>query len=250
MSRTTFPKAGLLAVALCVAVTAIAADTDPKLDAVRAKISAMFDSIEPENVNTSPIDGWYTIQKGSIVAYVSDDGRYLLQGDLIDLETQVNLSEQSRTDTRRKLMASIDDDQTILFSPSEIKHRVTVFTDVDCTYCRKLHSEIDQYLARGIQVRYLLYPRNGPASHAWNTSEEVWCAKDRNGALTAAKQDRAFETTECDASAVAKQYVLGQDIGLTGTPAIVLEDGTLIGGYLPPDALNYRLEQAAAHAPN
>jgi len=250
MSRMTLAKAGLLAVALCAAVTAIAADTDPKLEAVRAKIAAMFDSIEPENVSASPIDGWYTIQKGSIVAYVSDDGRYLLQGDLIDLDQQVNLSEQSRTETRRKVMATLDDDQAILFSPAEIKHRITVFTDVECTYCRKLHSEIDQYLAHGIEVRYLLYPRNGPASHAWQTSEQVWCAKDRNSALTAAKLDRPFETTECDASMVSRHYVLGQDIGLSGTPAIILEDGTLIGGYMPPDALSFRLDQAEAQAAN
>ena len=102
-----------------------------------------------------------------IIAYVSADGRYLLQGDLIDLDKQINLSEQTRTEARRKLMSKVGDDQVITFSPAEVKHRVTVFTDVDCTYCRKLHSEIDAYLANGIEVRYVLYPRNGPASPSW-----------------------------------------------------------------------------------
>lgn len=223
-----------------------AADQDAALEDVRAKMSAMFEAIDPENVNLSPVDGWFTIQQGSIVAYVSDDGRYLLQGDLIDLESQVNLSEQSRNNARRDLIATLGDDDAISFSPVDVEHSVTIFTDVDCAYCRKLHSQIDDYLSAGIEVRYLLYPRNGPASKAWSTSEDVWCATDRGEALTAAKLDRKFESSECDASAISHHYGLGRDIGLSGTPAIVLEDGTLISGYLPPAQLSMRLQQNAA----
>ena len=142
-------------------------------------------------------------------------------------------------------MATLKDDESILFSPVDPKYSVTIFTDVDCTYCRKLHAQINEYLDRGISVRYVLYPRNGPASRAWSKSEDVWCAKDRNEALTAAKLDRKFETSECDASMIGKHYALGQGVGLSGTPAIVLEDGTLIGGYLPPAALAGRLESAS-----
>ena len=224
-----------------------AADADAELEQVRAKVSDLFDSIEPEHVNASPVDGWYTVQKGSIVAYISADGRYLLQGDLIDLDRQVNLSEESRTEARRELVAELSDEESILFAPAEPRHSVTVFTDIDCTYCRKLHSQIDEYMAEGIAVRYVLYPRNGPASRAWTTSEDVWCARDRNRALTAAKLDRKFETSKCDASMVTRHYSLGRDIGLTGTPAIVLEDGTLIGGYLPPAALSARIGGSSPH---
>jgi thiol:disulfide interchange protein DsbC len=224
---------------------AAAADADPQLEEVRAKVSSMFDSIDPEHINPSPIDGWYTVQKGSIIAYISADGRYLLQGDLIDLDLQVNLSEQSRSSARRDLVATLKDDESILFSPVDPKYSVTIFTDVDCTYCRKLHAQINEYLDLGIAVRYVLYPRNGPASRAWSKSEDVWCAEDRNEALTAAKLDRKFETSECDASMIGKHYALGQGVGLSGTPAIILEDGTLIGGYLPPAALAGRLERAS-----
>ena len=227
-------------------IVAFTAEADAGLEAVRSKVSEMFDMIDPNDINASPIDGWYTVQKGSIVAYVSADGRYLLQGDLIDLDRGVNLSELSRNDARRELMASLSDEDAILFSPAEVKHSVTVFTDIDCTYCRKLHSEIDQYMSQGIAVRYVLYPRNSRRSHAWTTSENVWCSNDRNSALTAAKLDREFETSSCDASMVARHYELGQNIGLTGTPAIVTEDGTLIGGYMPPAALRARLEQAGS----
>lgn len=227
------------------AVPAVAGD-DAQLELVRKKVDERFDMIAPEDVKASPIDGWYTIQKGAVTAYISADGRYLLQGDLIDLDNQLNLSEVSRTEARRELMATVADDEVIKFTPSEVKYSVAVFTDVDCTYCRRLHSQIEEYMAHGIEVRYLLYPRNGPASKSWNTAEEVWCANDRADALTLAKLDREFESSKCNSSIVQDHYVIGRDVGLTGTPAIVFDDGTLIGGYVPPDQLAARLAQNAA----
>ena len=233
MTRNNYFGSKLLAgvaVAFCCTAIAQAADDQAALDDVRSKMSDMFESVDPENITFSPVDGWFTIQQGSIIAYVSDDGRYLLQGDLIDLEQQVNLSEKSRNNARRDLMATLKDDDAILFSPAD---------------CRKMHSQINEYLDEGIQVRYALYPRNGPASKSWSTSEKVWCAKDRSQALTAAKLDREFESSQCDSAMVSNHYRVGRDIGLSGTPAIVLQDGTLIGGYLPPAQLSLRLQQNA-----
>ena len=247
-SRSCLLSLSAACIAAFATATAIAAD-DAELEQVREKVSAMFDLIDPENVQKSPVDGWYVVQKGSIVAYISGDGRYLLQGDLIDLDNQVNLTEVSRNESRRDLMASVEDEQTILFSPAKVKYRVSIFTDVDCTYCRRLHNQIDEYLAHGIEVRYLLYPRNGPASKAWSTSEDVWCSTDRNDALTKAKRDQSFPSATCDSSAVQTHYVLGRDVGLSGTPAIVLDDGTLISGYLPPDQLKAQLDQMGLMQP-
>ena len=246
MTNTYLKISAALLVYLFTLSAAWSADSGDVPAAERERLAGLFESIAPENVKSSPIDGWFMIQKGSLVAYISEDGRYLLQGDLIDLDTKVNLSEESRTDARRDLMSQVPDNEVILFSPDEVKYTVSVFTDVDCTYCRRLHSQIDQYMANGIAVRYLLYPRGGPASAAWNTSEAVWCATDRGEALTLAKLDREFESSTCDASVVQDHYVLGQEVGLSGTPAIVLDDGELIAGYLPPDALKTRLEQKAA----
>ena len=229
--------------AAMVAAAPLAHADDAQLEQVRQKVGEMFDMIDPENVGPSPIDGWYTIHKGSIVAYISADGRYLLQGDLVDLDLQENLSENVRNESRRELMADVSDEQAIVFSPEEVKYSVAIFTDIDCTYCRRLHAQIDQYLANGIEVRYLMYPRNGPASRAWTAAEEVWCASDRQDALTKAKMDQEFPTNECDASMVQNHYVMGRDVGLNGTPAIILDDGTLIAGYLAPDQLLAMLQQ-------
>ena len=139
------------------------------------------------------------------------------------------------------MMSEIPNEQMIIFSPDEVKYSVSVFTDVDCTYCRRLHSQIDEYLAAGIEVRYLLYPRNGPRSASWVTAEQVWCSDDRNEALTLAKLDQKFSTGECDSSMISTHYLMGQDVGLRGTPAIVFENGQLHSGYLSAQQLSEQL---------
>ena len=236
----------LLTLGAAIAVlTAYAGESDEIAADERERIAGLFESIDPENIYGSPIDGWYTIRRGSIVAYISTDGRYLLQGDLIDLDSQVNLTEESRSVARRDLLSGVEDSEVIVFAPEQVEYSVSIFTDVDCTYCRRLHAQIQDYLAHGIEVRYLLFPRGGPASSSWNTAEEVWCSADRANALTLAKLGRDFESSSCDATMVQNHYTMGQEVGLSGTPAIVLDDGELIAGYLPPDALKMRLESKA-----
>lgn len=231
----------LSATLLFLVAPATAEEVSAELQHVRETVSGLFSGVEEEHVFASPIEGWYEVRRGAIVAYISADGRYLLQGDMIDLDRQVNLSEKSRNEARAAMMSSVADEDVIIFTPNEIKYSVSVFTDVDCTYCRRLHSQIDQYLAEGIQVRYFLYPRSGPASPSWTKAEQVWCADDRREAITQAKLDQTFESNQCDASIISTHYALGQDIGLRGTPAIVAEDGTLFSGYLPPMQLSEAL---------
>jgi thiol:disulfide interchange protein DsbC len=236
-------RIALISVAVMALSPAFAAGDADELAQVRAKVSTLFDEINPEHIQPSPIDGWYTVRKGAIVAYVSADGRYLLQGDLIDLENSVNLSESERNKARSEMIANIPAAEKITFTPDEVKYSVTIFTDIDCTYCRKLHRQIDDYMAQGIEVNYLLYPRNGPTSQSWVKAEQVWCADDRNEALTLAKIDKTFETHSCNSSMVGNHYAIGRDIGLTGTPAIIMPDGTLVSGYIPPEPLAERLDQ-------
>lgn len=235
----------LVASTFVFAATAVAADDAAELKRVQDRVAALFGEIQPENVAASPVGGWYTISRGAIIAYISADGRYLLQGDMIDLDTQVNLSEGSRNDARQKMLNSYPEDQMIVFSPEVKRYSVSIFTDVDCTFCRRLHSQMDEYLAEGIEIRYLLYPRNGPTSESWTKAEQVWCADDRGAALTQAKLDEDFETHSCDPSVISTHYAMGQDVGLRGTPAIVMEDGTLLSGYMPPAQL---VEALAANA--
>jgi len=235
-----------MSAALMITVIPAAAEEEEsaELQHVRETVSGMFTGIDAEDVFKSEVAGWYTIRRGAIVAYISADGRYLLQGDMIDLENSVNLSEESRNGARIKMMASVSNEQLIVFSPENVRHSISVFTDIDCTYCRRLHSQIDEYMAEGIEVRYFLYPRSGPATASWTKAEDVWCADDRNSAITLAKLDQSFPKHECDSSIITTHYALGQDVGLRGTPAIVLEDGTLFSGYLPPKQLSEAIADA------
>ncbi len=227
----------LTAALLFVSLPALAEEESAELQMVRDTVSEHFAEIDPEDIFESPIEGWYTIRKGAIIAYITGDGRYLLQGDLIDLENNANLSEQSRNDARVIMMSAVPNEELIVFTPENVEHTVSIFTDIDCTFCRRLHAQIDQYMAQGIEIRYFLYPRNGPTSPSWAKAESVWCANDRNEALTLAKLDKEYPTRTCDSSIVSNHYAIGQDVGLRGTPAIVLHDGTLFSGYMPPDHL-------------
>ncbi len=227
----------LPAVVLLFAVPVSAQEVSAELQKVREVVSERFAEISPEEIFESQIPGWYTIRKGAIVAYISADGRYLLQGDMIDLESNANLTEESRNDARVKMMSDVPNEQLIVFTPEKVEATVSIFTDIDCTFCRRLHAQLDEYMAEGIEIRYFLYPRNGPTSPSWAKAENVWCADDRNEALTLAKLDEDYPTRTCDASVVSSHYLIGQDVGLRGTPAIILHDGSLFSGYLPPDQL-------------
>ena len=191
-----------------------AQEDSAELQKVREVVSERFAEISPEEIFESQIPGWYTIRKGAIVAYISADGRYLLQGDMIDLESNANLTEESRNDARVKMMSDVPNEQLIVFTPEKVEATVSIFTDIDCTFCRRLHSQLDEYMAEGIEIRYFLYPRNGPTSPSWAKAENVWCADDRNEALTLAKLDQDYPTRDCDASVVSSHYAIGQDVGL------------------------------------
>ena len=233
--------------ALATAPVAVIAESDADLEAVRTSINERFPQIARESVKTSEVPGFYEIQQGVIVAYVSKDGRYLVQGTVIDLETEEDLTARSAASGRRDIMAGVSA-EGILFSPEDPKYTVTVFTDIDCGFCRKLHQQMSTYNDMGIAVRYLMYPRSGPNTRSWEKAEEVWCADDRLDAMTRAKSDQALPKAECDdaTDVINAHFEAGLSVGLSGTPAIVLDDGTLISGFMPPGDLLVQLDAKAA----
>lgn len=218
--------------------TAVAADQPAKAVAdARADIARKFPGTRPEDVKASPLSGIYEVQIGADIAYVSADGKYLIAGDLFEVDTRTNLTETGRTALRSKTLAKLDERDMIVFAPAVVKYTITVFTDVECGYCRKLHSQIDELNKLGVAVRYMAYPRAGPGTDDWRKMEAVWCSKDRRSAITQAKQGQELKTANCGANPVAKQFQLGEDLGVRGTPAIFTPAGDYIGGYLPPSAL-------------
>lgn len=210
------------------------------LKKIDARLSAV--SIEP-----SSLDGFYAVELNSgELLYTDAKGEYFMLGQLFklsDSEGFVNLTEGKRKSQRQKAIAKIDDKDMIVFpAEGERKATLTVFTDIDCGYCRKLHKEVPELNAMGIQVNYLAFPRAGAGSNAYRVMESIWCAESgkRNELMTRAKNGQQIEPISCS-SPVLEQYTLGQSLGVTGTPALVLEDGSLVPGYMPAARLAQRL---------
>jgi thiol:disulfide interchange protein DsbC len=219
------------------------------IDQVRAALTKRFPTLRIEGLRPAPIAGLWEFTIGMDVFYASGDARYIVRGDVIDLAGDRNLSEQRRAELRRGQLAKAAESDMIVFAPPRASHTVTVFTDIDCGYCRKLHSQIGEYLKLGIRVRYLPYPRAGLGSESWQKAQDVWCAKDRNGALTKAKRGESVPRVECDGAVVMRGVQLGELFRLDGTPMVISDDGYEIGGYLAPNEMKQRLDQLAQKRP-
>jgi thiol:disulfide interchange protein DsbC len=213
---------------------AVDAPADPRV----ALLKLLPTGSKLEDLKPSPIAGIYEFSQGADVSYLTSDGKYFLDGNVYDMSTRENLTEDRRTKARATMIGSIPESQMLIFSPKNPTYTITVFTDVDCQYCRKLHSQMAELNKLGVKVRYMFYPRTGPNTESWHKAEAVWCAADRNDALTRAKAGGPVDVSKaCAQNPVAREYALGQSIGVRGTPAIVTENGGYINGYLPPHDL-------------
>jgi len=224
--------------------TARAAPADQPVDPRAALVKLLPAGSKIEDLQPSPIPGIYQFLQGADVSYLTADGKFFLDGNLYDMATRENLTEVLRTRARLVMINAVPESQMLIFSPKNPLYTITVFTDVDCQYCRKLHSEMAELNKLGIRVRYMFYPRTGPNTESWRKAEVVWCSADRNEALTRAKAGGALDMNKtCGATPVAREYALGQSIGVRGTPEIVTEGGDVINGYMPPQELVQAIKQ-------
>ena len=208
-------------------------------------LAALLDAFPEANdvkISESSIQGLYTIAIGSQIFYMSLNGKFILQGDIYDAETGTNLTERERISARKDFLNQLDEEEMIIFAPDDYKQTVTIFTDVDCGYCRKFHGEIDEVMEQGIRVRYLFFPRTGPDTESWEKAEKVWCSQDRQSAITRAKQGKSLRAKICSGTPVEKHYSLGQMFRVQGTPTMVSDKGKIIIGYVPADVLKTRME--------
>ncbi|MDP1707656.1 MAG: DsbC family protein [Gammaproteobacteria bacterium] len=203
---------------------------------LKAALATLLPGTTPDSIKPSAIPGMYEIGYGATVLYMTLDGRYLLQGDLIDVERGENLTEVNRSQARLKIVSAIDENSMIVYAPKQVKHTITVFTDPDCAYCRKMHGEMPAYNKQGIKMRYLAFPRSGVDTPSYEKSVSVWCAKDRAVAMTRAKRGEEMAKKTCD-DPVQIHLQAARKIGISGTPTLILEDGSLIPGYVPPERL-------------
>lgn len=233
-------KAVSILVAAAAAVCSIHVLAEDRAGKLVENLKSLRPDIPIENVASTPIPGIYALElAGGTVFYGTEDGRYLFAGDLYELREDdlVNLAEAGRTEKRKRLMADVPVKDMIVFSPDgPTRAAINVFTDVDCGYCQKLHQEVPQLNDMGIEVRYLAYPRAGVGSRSYQKIVSAWCAADPNKALTRLKARQPIPDATCP-NPVAEQFQLGREMGVNGTPAIVLEDGSMLPGYMPAQEL-------------
>jgi len=210
-------------------------------EAITKSLSKIFPGVTPDKIAPSPMEGVSEVLIGPRLMYVSNDGKYLLQGSLIDLKTRTDIGEERRNGIRLDALNDLGEEKMIVFPAKEQKHVITVFTDIDCGYCRKLHGEMDKYNEKGITVRYLMFPRAGIDSASYKKAVSVWCSKDQQDAMTRSKSGENVPNATCD-NPVKEEYELGQLIGVRGTPAIIMEDGAMLPGYVPAARLVKALE--------
>jgi thiol:disulfide interchange protein DsbC len=218
---------------------AVAQGNEP---AIRAALGKVAPGVKISAINPSPIAGFKEVVVDGRVMYVSTDGKLLLQGSLIDLGTRTNLTEASEALLRRDVLAKVPDSRKISFAPPNPKYRVTVFTDIDCGFCRKMHNQVNEYNKLGIAIDYLFFPRAGIGSESFQKAVNVWCAPDRKVALTMAKNDRSLPKKNCT-NYVTMDYKLGMQVGVEGTPAVYTANGVGIGGYLSPQDMLKALQK-------
>jgi len=235
----------ILGVALTASSSVMAEDD---FSAVEERIRALAPNATSIAISETPIEGMLMVQVNGDIVYATSDGKYLIQGRVIDLETREDLTEGAKSELRQEMMDEIDASKQIVFTPEEPTYELTVFTDIDCGYCRKLHEQVDEYNKAGIAIRYMAFPRAGIGSRSYEKAVTVWCSDDQLQAMTSAKAGEEMEPIQCD-NPVAEQYQLGMAMGVSGTPALLTADGQLIPGYVPPAQLRARLEKMTEEDP-
>lgn len=232
--------------ALALAVAAPLAQAADAEQAIRKTLNTLQPDLKVESVSASPLKGLHQVQlEGGRVLYMSEDGQYLMQGYLYQMRDgqMVNLTEQAENVAVARQLNALPRNEMVIFAPKNPKTHITVFTDTDCGYCQLLHKEVAELNRQGVEVRYLAYPRAGVGSPTYETLVSVWCAKNPQEAMNQAKARKKVPAATCE-NPVAKQFELGQRIGVQGTPAIFLANGQLIPGYQPADKLGPTALQA------
>lgn len=217
------------------------AGIDNEIDQVEAKINKVLGNVSQPGtkiraISETEFKDIYQVEIGSDVMYVFTQDDQVLLGQLFDSKKNINYSAEANKKRVGKLMSNLDTSKMIVFGPEDADRYINVFTDVDCGYCRKLHTEVPTLNAAGLQVRYMAFPRSGIDSKTYHTMVSVWCSDDQKSALTEAKLGRYPEETSCS-NPVSDQYSLGKEVGVAGTPTIITDTGETIPGYMPADAL-------------
>ena len=236
MMKKLLARLAVLITALTVSGITVADES--QINQLREALNKKMPGLDITSITVTPIPGVLELLSGGDIYYLTPDANYMMQGALIDLESQVNLTNQRRGSVHIGMINAMPEEKMVVFAPEKTDgvREVTVFTDTSCPYCSKLHEEVDKLTDAGIKVRYLLYPRAGLGSPAFRELQSVWCAEDQLEAMTAAKRREPIEEKTCE-NPIQEHIDLAREVGLRGTPLIYLDSGEIVNGYRPADQL-------------
>lgn len=210
---------------------------DAGIERVRQSLAVLLPGIQPDTIQATPVENLYEVVVGSRLVYVTGDGRYLIEGEITDLEQQKNLTVPRLNQVTLAVIDAIGEQQMLIFEPEgEVRHTLSVFTDIDSAYSRKMQQEIGEYTGRGIRVRYLFSPRAGSDSVSYDKAVAVWCAEDRRQAFSRAMAGESVESAACR-HPVRQHLQLAGRMGVSGAPVLVLENGDMLPGYVSAERL-------------
>lgn len=239
MTKFALGMAGVIVAGSLLLNSSAMAKSTPELDTA---LATLMPGTKPSSIEETTLPGLYEVSYGTTVFYFNKDASLMFRGDLIDVKSRVNLTEKKRGEARGELLKSMDEKDMIVFPAKDEKAKVTVFTDIDCPYCVKLHREMADYNAEGITIRYMAFPRAGIGSPSYKKTVNVWCSDNPAQAMSDAKEKKTIPDKTCD-NPVAQQYQLGQALGVNGTPSMFLENGTSLPGYVQAKSLAAQIEK-------
>ena len=244
VSRRSAAVAALLLAVIAGSPTSVLAGPDDEIIAhIRERLTNAQPQMKIHRIERAALPGFFAVDVTGGTIYIDEAAEFMIPGTLYRIGERgvLDVDEQRLAGRRRQLMDDLNPEEMIVFAPEgETRAVINVFTDIDCGYCRKLHREVPELNAMGIEVRYMAYPRAGIGSDSYDKAVTAWCSDDPKSALTRLKSGYTLEALSCRTH-VADQYRLGQRLGISGTPALVLSDGSLIPGYLPAARLAKRL---------
>ena len=241
-SNSKLMQALTLTLTLATFSTVLEADSEAS---IRQALTKVLPGDLTYDLKPAPIQGLYSVMIGPQVLYVTNDGRYLMEGNVFDLQTHVNITDNLKREARIASLASVQEADTLTFKSAQLDaETVTVFSDVDCAYCRQFHKEMADYHARGINIRYLFFPRDGKNSDTYQKMQNIWCNENPREAWTAAIAGKSVTTAAC-ANPIDRHIALGRLMEIRGTPAIILPSGEHVAGYLSADKLRAKIDGKA-----
>jgi thiol:disulfide interchange protein DsbC len=235
------PRLAPFAAAALAALSLLAGPARANEDEIRKTLTERFANLPKiDEIRTTPMPGIWEVRIGTDIMYSDAKGTYLLQGSMIDTATRRNLTEE-RVDKLSAIdFASLPLKDAIVWKNGNGKRKIAVFADPNCGYCKRL--EKDLVNVKDVTVYTFVIPILGGDSP--EKSKSIWCAKDnttvwRNWMIDGTAPARVMG--QCDAAAIERNTALAKKHKVTGTPAIVFEDGTRAPGAIPAAEIEKRM---------